>query len=81
MCNNDVIIEVKLKDEQGKAYSKYITGDLLLIYANEIIIFADVTDMEGTKYPLSLTESIGVVGRYDEKGKECQHYSIIADKL
>lgn len=78
---NDVIIEVKLKDEQGKKYSLYVTGNLLLIYAGEIIVFANSDDMIGTHYPLSELEAMGVVGRYDKEGKECKHYSILVNKL
>jgi hypothetical protein len=74
---NDVIIEVKIKGQE----SKYITGNLLLIYADEIIIFANTLDMVGTKYPLYKMESMGVVGRYDKTGKECQHYNVVCNKL
>lgn len=73
--SNDVIIEVKLKDEQGKRYSEFVTGNLLLIYAGEIIIFTNPADMVGTHYPLSEMETMGVVGKYDKQGKECVHYS------
>jgi hypothetical protein len=75
MCDNDVIIEVKIKDEQGTVHSKFVTGNLLLIFSDEIIIFANSADMVGTKYPLYKMESMGVVGRYDKEGKECEHYS------
>jgi hypothetical protein len=73
--SNDVIIEVKIKDQQGAEHSKYVTGNLLLIYKDEIVIFADTDDLVGTKYPLSKMESMGVVGRYDKDGKECKHYA------
>jgi hypothetical protein len=71
MCDNDVIIEVKIEGES----SKFVTGNLLLIYKDEIVIFASSSDMEGTKYPLHEMESMGVVGRYDKEGKECMHYA------
>lgn len=78
---NDVIIEVKIKDNQGDVYSHYITGNLLLIYDNEIVIFANCADLEGTKYPLSHMESMGVVGRYDKDGRECEHYSAVTTRI
>lgn len=70
MCNNDVIIEVKIEGQQ----SKFVTGNLLLIYRDEIVIFKDTADMIGRCYPITKMESMGVVGRYDKEGKECQHY-------
>jgi hypothetical protein len=74
MMTNDVIIEVKTFDKEGKKTSQFVTGNLLLIYKDEIVIFANTLDMVGKHYPLSGMESMGVVGRYDKEGKECQHY-------
>jgi hypothetical protein len=79
--SNDVIVEVKLKDEQGNVYRKCVSGNLLLIYADEIIIFENTADMVGTKYPLEKMESLGVVGKYDKEGRECEHYSVSAGRL
>lgn len=69
--SNDIIIEVKIKDEKPQ----YITGNLLLIYSDGIVIFANQRDMKGTRYPLSRMEAITVVGRYDKDGEECKHYA------
>ena len=82
MMSNDVIVKVEILDKKTmEKTERYYFCSLFIVIDGSLTIYQGIADLEGIKYPHGEYYAVSIVGKYDNEGAECEHFSKATARL